>query len=55
MKHILKEQIGKEGLHGYVEMGIRDGDQDNEKVSKHSDHVHGEEKSKDKGLQFLFF
>ena len=54
MKHTLKEQIGKEGLHGYVEMGIRDGDQDNKQVSEHSDLVHGEKMCKYEVLQFWF-
>ena len=40
VKHILKEQIGKE-LHGCMEVGIRDGGQDNEQVFKHSDLEHG--------------
>ena len=54
MKYILKEQIGKEELHGYVEVGVRDGDQDNKQVSKHSDLVHGEKMCKYKVLQFWF-
>ena len=54
MKHILKEQIGKEELHGCVEVGIRDGGQDNGQVFKHSDLVHGEKMCKSKVLQFWF-
>ena len=54
VKYILKEQIGKEELHGYVEVGVRDGDQDNKQVSEHSDLVHGEKMCKHEVLQFWF-
>ena len=54
VKHILKEQTGKEELHGYVEVGVRDGAQDNKQVSKHSDLVHGEKMHKYEVLQFWF-
>ena len=52
MKRILKEQIGKEELHGCVEVGVRDGGQDNEEVLKHSNLEHGEKMYKSKVLQF---
>ena len=51
---VYKGQVREEEVHGGVEMGVRDGDQDDEQVSKHSDQVHGEEKSKYEGLQFWF-
>ena len=49
---VYKGQVGEEEVHGGVEVGVRDGDQDNEQVSKHSSQVHGEEKAKGEGLQF---
>ena len=54
MRRILKEQIGKEELHGCVEVGVRDGGQDNEQVLKHSNLEHGEKMYKSKVLQFWF-
>ena len=49
---VYKGQVGEEEVHGDVKVGVRDGDQDDEQVSKHSEQVHGEEKPKDEGLQF---
>ena len=49
---VYKGQVGEEEVHGGVKVGVRDDDQDDEQISKHSDQVHAEEKSKDEGLQF---
>ena len=46
---VYKGQVGEEKVHGSVEVGVWDS-QDDEQVSKHSDQVHGEEKSKYEGL-----
>ena len=52
---VYKGQIGEEEVHGSVKVGVRDGDQDDEQVSKHSDQIHEEEKPIDEGLQFWIF
>ncbi|KFO30502.1 Olfactory receptor 7G3 [Fukomys damarensis] len=49
---ILESQIGKEEVHGCVEVGVRDDSQDDEQVPKHCDQVHGQEQLKEKGLKF---
>lgn len=51
---VYKGQVGKEEIHGCAEVGVRDGGQDEEQIPKHSDQIHGEEKSKYEGLQVCF-
>jgi len=45
-REVYKGQAGEEEVHGGVEVGIWADSQDDEQVSKQSDQVHGEEKSK---------
>ena len=52
---VYKGQVAEEEVHGGVKVGVRDGDQDDEQVSKHSDQIHEEEKPIDEGLQFWIF
>ena len=49
---VYKGQVGEKEIHWGVEEGVWADSQDDEQVSKHSDQVHGEEKSKYEGLQF---
>ena len=51
---VYKGQVGKEEIHGGVEVGVLADSQDDEQVSKHSDQVHVEEKPKYERLQLLF-
>jgi len=48
---VYKGQVWEEEVHGFVDMGVRVSDQNNEQVSKHSNQVHGEEKPKHEGLK----
>ena len=50
-----KGQAGEEEVHGGVDVGVQSDGQDDEQVSKHSDQVHGQEKSRYEGLQFWIF
>ena len=43
---VYKGQVGEEEVYGGLEVGVQADSQDGEQVSKHSDQVHGEEKSK---------
>ena len=52
--YVYKGQVGEEEVHGGVEVGVWADSQDDEQVSKHSDQVHGEKKSKYEGLYFWF-
>ena len=49
-----KRQVGEEEVHGCVEMGIRNGGQNDEQIPKHHAEIHREEKHKYHGLQLLF-
>jgi hypothetical protein len=48
---ISQGQDGEEQVHGGVEMEVRADSQDDKQVPKHCDQVHGQEQSKEKGLQ----
>ena len=47
---VYKGQAGEEEVHECVQVGVRDGGQDDKQVSKNSDQVHGEENLKYEGL-----
>ena len=51
---VYRGQVGEEKVLGSVEVGIWADCQDDKQVSKHSDQVHGEKRSKYEGLQFWF-
>ncbi|KFO37646.1 hypothetical protein H920_00948 [Fukomys damarensis] len=44
-------QVGEEEVHGGMKVGVRNDRQDDEQVPKHCDQVHGQEQSKEDGLQ----
>ncbi|VTJ61530.1 Hypothetical predicted protein [Marmota monax] len=48
-------QVGEEEVHGGVEVGVRADSQHDEQVPKHCDQVHGQEQSKEEGLQVWIF
>jgi hypothetical protein len=50
--YISQGQVEEEKVHGDVEVRVTADSQDDEQVAKHCDQVHGQEQSKEKGLQF---
>jgi hypothetical protein len=49
---VSQRQVGEEEVHGGVEMGVSSNSCDNEQVPKHCDKIHGQEQSREDGLQF---